>query len=137
MQANTWLTRRHPLLYTADSKAILDIKTPSDRSAPFPSLIYNPKVCPGRFTISTNCNHLQTFKKINFTTSYKSLHTCTVCLASPFDNNFWAASTACLPPMHLGSKLRTIISPRLSTACNKINNTNFSLNCTQQQHEMC
>lgn len=49
------LTRRQRLLYTADSKAIRDIKTPSDRSAPLPSRMYRPNVWPGRLTISTSC----------------------------------------------------------------------------------
>lgn len=42
--------------------------------------------------------------------------TWTVCLASPLARNFWAASIEFRPPIRRGSSIRTIISPRLSTA---------------------
>lgn len=47
-------TFKQPLLYTADSSAIRDMKTPSERAPPSPSLMYNPRVWPGRLTISTS-----------------------------------------------------------------------------------
>lgn len=75
-ETNTILTFKHPLLYTADSKAILEMKTPSFLSIPFPSRMYSPKVCPGLFTISTNC---------------------TTCLASCMATNRLAASFAVRP----------------------------------------
>lgn len=54
-------TRRHPELYTGDSKAMREMNTPSARSAPLPSRMYSPSVWPGRFTISTICTLNLTF----------------------------------------------------------------------------